>query len=295
MAVISCERAWELLSQQLDEPLSPQEKQELEEHLAACPSCRKDKEELEQLDQALRHLGEIQAPADFTQRVMGQIQQETQQKPKAIPLWRRPQVRALAGLAACALLCIGIYRVLPQDGNRNAGMVTSSQGEVSSQSSASSDGSQSDSAASYGVDPAQAPDDANSDSAAVPQPRSVDPEPESDPNRGKSTQSEQTAPSSSGGGSSSGQQTKPNGQGKVQDPQVATVSTQTELVVKTLSSKALALLPAQEEWSVDNKGNTSCTVTSQVLEQLCQLLDQEGTEYTVTPTPWSETCIVRLG
>ena len=35
MAVISCERAWELLSQQLDEPLSPQEKQELEEHPAA--------------------------------------------------------------------------------------------------------------------------------------------------------------------------------------------------------------------------------------------------------------------
>lgn len=83
--MISCERAWELLSQQLDEPLSSQEKQELEEHLAACPSCRKDKEELEQLDQALRHLGEIQAPADFTQRVMGQIQQETQQKPKVIP------------------------------------------------------------------------------------------------------------------------------------------------------------------------------------------------------------------
>ena len=147
--MISCERAWELLSQQLDEPLSPQEKQELEEHLAACPSCRKDKEELEQLDQALRHLGEIQAPADFTQRVMGQIQQETQQKPKVIPLWRRPQVRALAGLAACALLCIGIYRVLPQDGNLSAGMVTSSQGEMSSQSSGSSEGSQNDSAAPY--------------------------------------------------------------------------------------------------------------------------------------------------
>jgi hypothetical protein len=295
MAVISCERAWELLSQQLDEPLSPQEKQELEEHLAACPSCRKDKEELEQLDQALRHLGEIQAPADFTQRVMGQIQQETQQKPKVIPLWRRPQVRALAGLAACALLCIGIYRVLPQDGNLSAGMVTSSQGEMSSQSSGSSEGSQNDSAAPYSVDPAQAPDDADPDSAATPQPRSVDPGPESDQSSGTGTQSEQTAPSSSGGGSSSGQQTKPNGQGKVQNPQVATVSTQTELVVKTLSPEALALLPAQEEWSVDNQGNTSCTVTSQVLEQLCKLLDQEGTEYTVTPTPWSETCIVRLG
>ena len=126
--MISCERAWELLSQQLDEPLSPQEKQELEEHLAACPSCRKDKEELELLDQALRNLGEIQAPADFTQRVMAQMQQQTQSKPKVIPLWRRPQVRALAGLAACALLCIGIYRSLPQDGNLSGGMVTSGQG-----------------------------------------------------------------------------------------------------------------------------------------------------------------------
>lgn len=289
--MISCERAWELLSQQLDEPLSPQEKQELEEHLAACPSCRKDKEELEQLDQALRHLGEIQAPADFTQRVMGQIQQETQQKPKVIPLWRRPQVRALAGLAACALLCIGIYRVLPQDGNLSGGMVTSSQGEMSSQSSGSSEGSQNNSATPYSVDPAQAPDDADPDSAATPQPRSVDPGPESDQSSGTGTQSEQTAPSFSG----SGQQTKPNGQGKVQNPQVATVSTQTELVVKTLSPEAMALLPAQEEWSVDNLGNTSCVVTSQVLEQLCKLLDQEGTEYTVTPAPWSETCIVRLG
>ena len=291
MAVISCERAWELLSQQLDEPLSPQEKQELEEHLAACPSCRKDKEELEQLDQALRNLGEIQAPADFTQRVMGQIQQETQQKPKVIPLRRRPQVRTLAGLAACALLCIGIYRVLPQDGNLSGGMVTSAQGEMSSQSSGSWEGSQNNSATPYSVDPAQAPDDADPDSAATPQPRSVDPDPESDQSSGTGTQSEQTAPSSPG----SGQQTNSNGQSKVQTPQIATASTQTELVVQTLSPEAMALLPAQEEWSVDNQGNTSCVVTSQVLEQLCKLLDQEGTEYTVTPAPWSETCIVRLG
>ena len=111
--MISCERAWELLSQQLDEPLSPQEKQELEEHLAACPSCRKDKEELEQLDQALRNLGEIQAPADFTQRVMAQVQQQTQSKPQGNPpvapasgpgLWRDWQPApsfALAFTAPC--------------------------------------------------------------------------------------------------------------------------------------------------------------------------------------------------
>ena len=55
------------------------------------------------------------------------------------------------------------------------------------------------------------------------------------------------------------------------------------------------LLPALNEWSVDNEGNVSCTVTSQVLKQLCRILDEEKAEYTVTSTPWSETCIVRLG
>ena len=289
--MISCERAWELLSQQLDEPLFPQEKQELEEHLAACPSCRKDKEELEQLDQALRNLGEIQAPADFTQRVMAQVQQ-TQSKPKVIPLWRRPQVRALAGLAACALLCIGIYRSLPQDGNLSGGMVTSGQGEVSSQSSGTADGSQSDSATQYGVDPAQAPDDGGSDPAPVPQPRTADPQPEVESSGTQGSQSSgQTTPDSSVSGFE-GQSGEPDAQNKAQP---STTSTQTVLVLYTMPEGVSRLLPSLDEWSVDNKGNVSCTVSSQVLEQLCRILDEEKAEYTVTPTPWSETCIVRLG
>lgn len=291
MAVISCERAWELLSQQLDEPLSPQEKQELEEHLAACPSCRKDKEELEQMDQALRNLGEIQAPADFTQRVMAQVQQ-TQSKPKVIPLWRRPQVRALAGLAACALLCIGIYRSLPQDGNLSGGMVTSGQGEVFSQSSGTADGSQSDSATQYGVDPAQAPDDGGSDPASVPQPRTADPQPEVESSGTQGSQSSgQTTPDSSVSGFE-GQSGEPDAQNKAQP---STTSTQTVLVLYTMPDGVSDLLPALNEWSVDNKGNVSCTVSSQVLEQLCRILDEEKAEYTVTSTPWTKTCIVRLG
>lgn len=289
--MISCERAWELLSQQLDEPLSPQEKQELEEHLAACPSCRKDKEELEQLDQALRNLGEIQAPADFTQRVMAQVQQ-TQSKPKVIPLWRRPQVRALAGLAACALLCIGIYRSLPQDGNLSGGMVTSGQGEVSSQSSGTADGSQSDSATQYGLDPAQAPDDGGSDPASVPQPRTADPQPEVESSGTQGSQSSgQTTPDSSVSGFE-GQSGEPDAQNKAQP---STTSTQTVLVLYTMPEGVSRLLPSLDEWSVDNKGNVSCTVTSQVLEQLCRILDEEKAEYTVTSTPWTKTCIVRLG
>ena len=223
---------------------------------------------------------------------MAQMQQQTQSKPKVIPLWRRPQVRALAGLAACALLCIGIYRSLPQDGNLSGGMVTSGQGEVSSQSSGTADGSQSDSATQYGLDPAQAPDDGGSDPASVPQPRTADPQPEVESSGTQGSQSSgQTTPDSSVSGFE-GQSGEPDAQNKAQ---ISTASTQTVLVLYTMPDGVSDLLPALNEWSVDNEGNVSCTVTSQVLEQLCRILDEEKAEYTVTSTPWSETCIVRLG
>lgn len=291
MAVISCERAWELLSQQLDEPLSPQEEQELEEHLASCPSCRRDKEELEQMKEALQDLEEVPAPADFTQRVMGQIQQETQHKPKVIPLWRRPPVRALAGLAACALLCIGLYRFMPQGGDLSAGMIRSSQGADSAQAP---DSSASEAGTNSGREPAQEPEIQEPDQSPAAQPRTADLPPAGsgqDETRGGS-QAQQPTPYAGVGGDGTEDGT---GESEAQIPKVTTASTQTELVVSALSEQARALLPAQEDWSVDNKGNTSCTVSSQVLEQLCQVLDQEGTEYTVSPRPWSETCVVRLG
>lgn len=290
MAVISCERAWELLSRQLDEPLSPQEEQELEEHLAACPSCRKDQEELAQMKEALQDLEEVQAPADFTRHVMGQVRAEAQEKPKVVPLRRRPQVRALAGLAACALLCIGIYRVLPQGSNVNDSMVTSSQGTFSVQRSQDSDSSAGEDGANSAQEPAQTPDDQETTQAPAAQPRTADLAPDV-PDQ-SSGQAQQSTPYT---GDESGSTQTQEGQSKAQMPQMTTASAQTVLVLRTLPAGASDLLPALNAWDVDSEGNVSCTVTSQVLEQLCQLLDQAGADYTVTPTPWSETCIVRLG
>ena len=77
--------------------------------------------------------------------------------------------------------------------------------------------------------------------------------------------------------------------------QTSSASTQTVLVLYTMPEGVSRLLPSLDEWSVDNKGNVSCTVSSQVLEQLCRILDEEKAEYTVTSTPWTKTCIVRLG
>lgn len=285
--MISCERAWELLSLQLDGALSPQEEQELEEHLESCPACRKERRELAQMNQALRGLGEVQAPADFTQRVMDQVRAESQEMPKVVPLRRRPQVRALVGLAACALICIGIYRVIPQGSNLSSGMVTSSQEpapagtpqpEEGADRSVQDAGQQSDPSQPQ-EDPAQAP-------AAVPRTADLPAVQEEE----SQTQAEPSAPETESDDTQEQPQSK---QG--QTSYAATASVQTELVVSSLSEQARALLPAQEDWSVDDQGSVSCTVSRPVLEQLCQLLDQEGAEYTVTPEPWSETCTVRVG
>ena len=172
-------------------------------------------------------------------------------------------------------------------------MVTSGQGEVSSQSSGTADGSQSDSAHPITVsDPAQAPDDGGSDPVSVPQPRTADPQPEVESSGTQGSQSSgQTTPDSSVSGFE-GQSGEPDAQNKAQ---ISTASTQTVLVLYTMPDGVSDLLPALNEWSVDNEGNVSCTVTSQVLEQLCRILDEKKAEYTVTSHPWSETCIVRRG
>ena len=290
MAVISCERAWELLSRQLDEPLSPEEERELEEHLAACPSCRKEQEELAQMKEALQDLEEVPAPADFTQRVMEQVGAESQEKPKVIPLRRRPQVRALVGLAACALLCIGIYRVLPQGSHVSDSMVTASQGAVSAQQPEGTEGSSGQEETTSSPETDQNQTGENTPQSPAAQPRAADLAPDV-PDQ-SSGQTQQATPYTRG---DSGSAQAQEGQSKAQTPQVTTASTQTVLVLHALPTGASALLPALNEWDVDSEGNVSCTVTSQVLEQLCRLLDQEGADYTVTSTPWSVSCIVRLG
>ena len=105
---MNCERGLEQLSARLDGELSADEAAELEAHLARCPSCRALAQQLEQLHGDFPALEELEAPAGFAQGVMDRVRTK---KPagRVIPLFRRPQFKALAGLAACAALCIGLY------------------------------------------------------------------------------------------------------------------------------------------------------------------------------------------
>lgn len=103
---MACDQFLELLSARLDGALTEAEEQELEEHLAACPDCRAVGAQLSALQGAFPELEEVPAPEGFTQGVMDRIRAEK----KVIPLFKRPQFRALAGLAACLVLVAGLYR-----------------------------------------------------------------------------------------------------------------------------------------------------------------------------------------
>ena len=175
-----CEKYGLFLSARLDGALSPEAEKQLKAHLAVCPDCQALAEELEQIHVAFAGLEELPAPEGFTQGVMARIRagEQAEEKPQekqgnVIPLFRRPQVRALVGLAACAVLCMGVYQAgllnrLPGDTANyevaSAGL--SSQGEVQPQ--------QEDPALSAGPEQ-QETATAEGKSAAIPDPQDEEP------------------------------------------------------------------------------------------------------------------------
>ena len=99
---MNCDRALELLA--LGES---SEERELKEHLAACPNCREAAEQLAALQDALQTWEDLPAPDGFSEGVMERITAEQ----TVVPLFWRPWFRTLAGLAACAVLVVGLYSV----------------------------------------------------------------------------------------------------------------------------------------------------------------------------------------
>ena len=79
------------------------------EHLESCPECRAAYGVLFQMEDALREIGETPAPAELSARVMEQIQAEAAPARRPAPRWNRAGWRNLAGLAACAVLCLGLW------------------------------------------------------------------------------------------------------------------------------------------------------------------------------------------
>lgn len=117
----SCAYYLELISLSLDGQLTSQQQDELQQHLEQCPDCRLLARQLSEIHAGWDCLEEQEVPEGFTQGVMDRIRAEAAPA-KVIPFRRkRPQLRALASVAACALLCLGLWRMDLIPGARNAG------------------------------------------------------------------------------------------------------------------------------------------------------------------------------
>lgn len=103
-----CQEMFYLMNLELDGEISAQEQLQLNAHRATCPQCAALSEELRQMQIAVQSLDEIEVPEGFSDRVIERIQQETAPAPKVV-LFRKKLVR-YGSLAACGLLCVGLYQ-----------------------------------------------------------------------------------------------------------------------------------------------------------------------------------------
>ena len=99
--MITCNEALELLSVQLDGAITIEEQTALQEHLAACPECRRIQSELKMAEEALPELQQ-EPPKLLHDAVMQEIRRETRRKKERKTLLHFVGVMA----AAAALLAV---------------------------------------------------------------------------------------------------------------------------------------------------------------------------------------------
>ena len=102
---MSCERYFDLISARLDGPLSEAEQIRLDDHLNTCPDCRVIARQLQQMHSGFEGI-EVPAPAELSAGVMKAV--------RAQKAGRRRLVRQLSGLAACLVICAGLFGLTRQ-------------------------------------------------------------------------------------------------------------------------------------------------------------------------------------
>lgn len=285
MALWNCEDSLEQISRGLDGDLTPQEQTALEEHLAACPQCRALARELTELHQLMGELEETPAPDTLAPSVMAAIRREK----KPVPLGLRPWFRTVGGLAACAVICLGLYAF-------NPGLLSGSSEVPGQQSGTSQSQPAPANRGQENVQQEETPQQEElpqSDSVPqqeqqtrdLPQQEPAQEQPQQEPKQDspavQSGQAQQEVPS---------QERSPQS-----DAYTAAANTQTVFVLDALPESVGALLPALDEWQVEENGQVSCLVDASVLEQIIQALEDAGEQVEVPARPWSSQCRVVLG
>ncbi|HEX9757311.1 MAG TPA: zf-HC2 domain-containing protein [Nitrospiria bacterium] len=119
---MKCDEIQNSLSDFFEGSLNSEKVNEIQTHLSACSRCQGEAEILTQTRKAVKNLPPIQPPPGFSQRVMGRIREDGENR-KESPFWRRnyPAIKVIATVNAVALIgIIGLTLLLkrgevPQD------------------------------------------------------------------------------------------------------------------------------------------------------------------------------------
>ena len=326
-----CERFEELLSQRLDQPLSPQEERELEDHLARCSSCRALAADLEQLCGQFACLEELPAPEGFAQGVMDRIRalepepapaekpegrkEETEptEMPKVVPL-RRPMprwARTAAALAACCVLGFGVYQ---------AGLID----QISPAAQSGESAGTSDSVAAYAATAPEENKETSGAAAALPAPEEgQQPVYDSWAQQGAGTGTEeedhaspqkrtaqapvhsQTAaqdqpvtmpPSLNDGQNAAGDTGDGSGstESVVGDQAILMAPQPSGLTLPQMPRGAEEVLDEETAWTDNGDGTRSCTITADQARQILALAREQGIDCPEAETAGEETLVLTV-
>ncbi len=105
---MTCNEIKNLLPAHLEDLLSPEEREGVEGHLAACPSCRQALADLKKWEEVLHGLEEVEPPPFFEQRIMSRVREAAGQKQGFLrklfsPWYIKVPIQALATLLIAVL------------------------------------------------------------------------------------------------------------------------------------------------------------------------------------------------
>ena len=111
---MTCNEIENRLPAYLENLLSPEEKKNIEGHLASCPSCSRTSEALKKAEEIVQNLTEVEPPPFFEQRIMSRVREEVAQKQGILrklfyPLYIKVPIQAFATILV-AVIAFSVYR-----------------------------------------------------------------------------------------------------------------------------------------------------------------------------------------
>jgi hypothetical protein len=111
---MNCNEIENRLPAYLENLLSPEEKKNIEGHLASCPGCNRTSEALKKAEEIVQDLTEVEPPPFFEQRIMSRVREEAAQKQGILrklfyPLYIKVPIQAFATILV-AVIAFSVYR-----------------------------------------------------------------------------------------------------------------------------------------------------------------------------------------